>query len=181
MHDGGGRPTGPLGRTAGRDGVPPGAPAGPTLGSTEGAPFAAVEIDVPAGSVLVFASDPLLTSYLAEFPGPLATVSEYADRPLQELGDALVYSLPADLGVSDAAVIVARTRAFPADRCAAWPLDPNRRPWPTPDAVRACNSPSGTWMTRPPTTSSSSSANSSPTPSGTADHRSNCDSSMTAP
>ncbi|MEU9055468.1 SpoIIE family protein phosphatase [Streptomyces sp. NPDC048384] len=102
----------------------PGAPAGPRLGSSEGAPFAAVEIDVPAGSVLVFASDPLLTSYLAELPGPLATVSAYADRPLQDLGDALVYSLPADLGVSDAAVIVARTRAFPADRCAAWPLDP---------------------------------------------------------
>ncbi|MFC8094267.1 SpoIIE family protein phosphatase [Streptomyces sp. NPDC057301] len=102
----------------------PGAPAGPRLGSSEGAPFAAVEIDVPAGSVLVFASDPLLTSYLAESPGPLATVSAYADRPLQDLGDALVYSLPADLGVSDAAVIVARTRAFPADRCAAWPLDP---------------------------------------------------------
>ncbi|MGW1614103.1 SpoIIE family protein phosphatase [Streptomyces sp. NPDC002285] len=101
-----------------------GAPAGPRLGSTEGAPFAAVEFDVPAGSVLVFASDPLLTSYLAEFPGPLAAVSHYADRPLQELGDALVYALPADLGVSDAAVIVARTRAFPAHRCAAWPLDP---------------------------------------------------------
>jgi hypothetical protein len=102
----------------------PGAPAGPRLGSSEGAPFAAGEIDVPAGSVLVFASDPLLTSYLAELPGPLATVSAYADRPLQDLGDALVYSLPADLGVSDAAVIVARTRAFPADRCAAWPLNP---------------------------------------------------------
>ncbi|WP_369268868.1 SpoIIE family protein phosphatase [Streptomyces sp. R11] len=101
-----------------------GAPAGPRLGSTEGAPFAAVEIDVPAGSVLVFASDPLLTSYLAEFPGPLAEVSQYADRPLQELGDALVYALPADLGVSDAAVIVARTRTFPADRCAAWSLAP---------------------------------------------------------
>lgn len=101
-----------------------GTPAGPRLGSKEGAPFAAVETDVPAGSVLVFASDPLLTSYLAEFPGPLAAVSQYADRPLQELGDALVYALPADLGVYDAAVIVARTRAFPADRCAAWALDP---------------------------------------------------------
>lgn len=100
-----------------------GAPAGPRLGSAEGAPFAAVEFDVPAGSVLVFASDPLLTSYLAEFPGPLAAVSHYADRALQELGDALVYALPADLGVGDAAVIVARTRTFPADRFAAWPLD----------------------------------------------------------
>ncbi|MFG1664051.1 SpoIIE family protein phosphatase [Streptomyces sp. Y7] len=100
-------------------------PAGPRLGSSEGAPFAAVEADVPAGSVLVFTSDPLLTAYLAEFPGPLAAPADYADRPLQDLCDALVYALPAGMGVHDAAVIVARTRAFPSHRFAAWPLDPD--------------------------------------------------------
>ncbi|MGI5413910.1 ATP-binding SpoIIE family protein phosphatase [Streptomyces chartreusis] len=102
-----------------------GAPAGPSLGSEESAPFAAVEVDVPAGSVLIFTSDPLLTSYLAEFPGPLASASNYADRPLQDLCDALVYALPPGMGVHDAAVIVARTRAFPPDRFAAWSLDPD--------------------------------------------------------
>ncbi|MGW0149139.1 SpoIIE family protein phosphatase [Streptomyces sp. NPDC003333] len=102
-----------------------GTPAGPRLGSAEGAPFAAVDVDVPAGSVLVFTSDPLLTAYLAERPGPLAAVSHYGDRPLQELCDDLVYALPAGMGVRDAAVIIARTRAFPADQCAIWPLDPD--------------------------------------------------------
>ncbi|MEU6546847.1 SpoIIE family protein phosphatase [Streptomyces sp. NPDC046859] len=102
-----------------------GTPAGPRLGSAEGAPFAAVDADVPAGSVLVFTSDPLLTAYLAERPGPLASVSRYGDRPLQDLCDALVYALPAGMGVRDAAVIVARTRAFPPDQCAVWPLDPD--------------------------------------------------------
>ncbi|MFC5219591.1 SpoIIE family protein phosphatase [Streptomyces coerulescens] len=110
------RPDGTLSATA---------PAGPRLGSSDGAPFAAVEIDAPAGSVLVFASDPLLTSYLAESPGPLAAPAAYADRPLQDLCDALVYAFPAGMGVHDAAVIVARARPFPSDRFAAWPLDPD--------------------------------------------------------
>ncbi|GAA3543625.1 SpoIIE family protein phosphatase [Streptomyces osmaniensis] len=101
------------------------APAGPRLGSSNGAPFAAVETDTPPGSVLVFTSDPLLTSYLAENPGPLAAPSDYADRPLQDLCDALVYAFPAGMGVHDAAVIVARARPFPSDRFAAWPLDPD--------------------------------------------------------
>ncbi|CAM5335647.1 SpoIIE family protein phosphatase [Streptomyces chartreusis] len=101
------------------------APAGPRLGSSNGAPFAAVETDTPAGSVLIFTSEPLLTSYLAENPGPLAAPSDYDDRPLQDLCDALVYAFPAGMGVHDAAVIVARARPFPSDRFAAWLLDPD--------------------------------------------------------
>ncbi|MGW7041875.1 SpoIIE family protein phosphatase [Streptomyces avermitilis] len=98
-------------------------PAGPRLGATEGAPSAAVDVEVPHGSVLVFTSDPVLTSYLAKPSGPLSTAPDYRDRSLQDLCDALVYALPAGLGAGDAAVIVARTRAFPPDRFAAWPLD----------------------------------------------------------
>lgn len=101
----------------------PGAPAGPRLGTTEGAPFAAVDVEVPDGSVLVFTSDPLLTAYLAESSGPLTSTPDYRERPLQDLCDALVYALPAGLGAGDAAMIVARTRSFPPDRFAAWPLD----------------------------------------------------------
>ncbi|MFF1653849.1 SpoIIE family protein phosphatase [Streptomyces sp. NPDC058255] len=103
----------------------PHTPAGPRLGAAEGAPFAAVDVEVPDGSVLVFASDPLLTSYLAESSGPLPSAPDYRDRPLQDLCDALVYALPQDLGAGDAAVIVARTRDFPPDRFAAWPLAPD--------------------------------------------------------
>ncbi|MFF1451278.1 SpoIIE family protein phosphatase [Streptomyces sp. NPDC058274] len=101
----------------------PGAPGGPQLGTTEGAPFAAVDVEVPDGSVLVFTSDPALTEYLAAPAGPLSSAPEYRERPLQELCDTLVYALPAGLGPGDAAVIVARTRSFPADRFAVWPLD----------------------------------------------------------
>ncbi len=101
----------------------PDAPAGPPLGMAESAPFATAEFAVPAGSVLVFTSDPTLTRYLAESPGPLRAAPDYAERPLQELCDAVVYALPDGLGAGDAAVIVARTQAFPPDSCATWRLD----------------------------------------------------------
>ncbi|WP_337192106.1 SpoIIE family protein phosphatase [Streptomyces sp. HUCO-GS316] len=97
--------------------------AGPRLGATEGTPFAAVDVEVPDGSVLVFTSDPLVTSYLAGSPELLPPAGDFRERPLQELCDALVYALPEGLGAGDAAVIVARTRSFPADRIAVWPLD----------------------------------------------------------
>ncbi|WP_371673290.1 SpoIIE family protein phosphatase [Streptomyces sp. NBC_00289] len=103
----------------------PASPGGPRLGTAEGAPFAAVDVEVPDGSVLVFTSDPVLTAYLAEAPGPLPSAPDYRDRPIQELCDALVYALPAGLGAGDAAVIVARTRAFSPDRFVAWPIDPD--------------------------------------------------------
>lgn len=101
----------------------PDSPSGPRLGTGEDAPFATVRFDVPDGSVLVFASDPVISGYLSECPGPLHKVAEYRDRPLQELCDAIVYTLPQDLGLADAAVIVARVRSFPADRVAVWDLD----------------------------------------------------------
>ncbi|MFD9000157.1 SpoIIE family protein phosphatase [Streptomyces sp. NPDC059582] len=101
----------------------PDAPTGPCLGSEEDAPFAAGEFAVQDGSVLVFASDPLLTSYLAESSRPLRALPDYADRPLQDLCDDIVYALPPGLGAGDAAVIVARVRSFPTDRIAVWRLD----------------------------------------------------------
>src|SRR5690606_14875664 len=52
----------------------PDCPAGPSLASREDAPFATVEFEVPEGSVLVFASDPRITSSLALSSGPLRVV-----------------------------------------------------------------------------------------------------------
>ncbi|MGW7383930.1 SpoIIE family protein phosphatase [Streptomyces sp. NPDC054794] len=103
----------------------PDPPSGPRLGTGEDAPFASVEFDVPAGSVLVFTSDPLLTAYLAECPGPLRQVPAYGDRSLRDLCDALVYAIPPDLRVGDAAVIVSRVRSLPGDRIAVWPFTPH--------------------------------------------------------
>ncbi|MFB8777689.1 SpoIIE family protein phosphatase [Streptomyces broussonetiae] len=100
----------------------PATPAGPRLGTPRDAPFAATEVEVPEGSVLIFTSTPLLTSYLSATSTPLPTSP---DRPLQDLCDALVYALPPDLGIGDAAVIVARTRPFPSERCVSWQLAPD--------------------------------------------------------
>ncbi|GHE61463.1 hypothetical protein GCM10014715_13580 [Streptomyces spiralis] len=98
----------------------PDTPAGPCLGVAEDAPFATTEFEVPVGSVLVFTSDPLVTGYLAESSRPLRAAPDYAERPLQELCDDIVYSLPEGLGAGDAAVIIARTRSFPAEGFASW-------------------------------------------------------------
>lgn len=73
-----------------------------------------------AGSVLVFTSDPLVTGYLAESSRPLRSAPDYAERPLQELCDDIVHSLPEGLGAGDPAVLIARTRAFPAEGRASW-------------------------------------------------------------
>lgn len=100
-------------------------PSGPRLGGDEDAPFASVSFQVPGGSVLVFTSDPLLTAYLAEVPGPLRMSPEYADRPLQDLCDAIVYALPPGLAAGDAAVIVARVHSFPDNRCVEWYFTPD--------------------------------------------------------
>ncbi|GAT81255.1 hypothetical protein STXM2123_1955 [Streptomyces sp. F-3] len=101
----------------------PDCPAGPSLASREDAPFATVEFEVPEGSVLVFASDPRITSSLALSSGPLRVVPDYDRRPLRELCDALVYALPDSLGTGDAAVIVARARSFSPGGFASWRLD----------------------------------------------------------
>lgn len=98
-------------------------PSGPCLGSEEDTPFAAGQFAVPDGSVLVFASDPLLTSYLAESSRQLRALPDYAGRPLQDLCDDIVYALPPGLGAGDAAVIVARVRSFPTDRIAVLRLE----------------------------------------------------------
>ncbi|MFF8595580.1 SpoIIE family protein phosphatase [Streptomyces sp. NPDC015220] len=101
----------------------PDTPTGPCLGAAEDAPYATAEFSVPPGSVLVFTSDPLVTDYLAESSRQLRAASDYAERPLQELCDAVVYALPDGLGAGDAAVIIARTRAFPPGDFVTWDLD----------------------------------------------------------
>ncbi|MFD7877255.1 SpoIIE family protein phosphatase [Streptomyces sp. NPDC059766] len=101
----------------------PDTPAGPALGSEEDSPFAAGEFAVPDGSVLVFTSDPLLTSYLAESSRPLRQSPDYRSRPIQDLCDDIVYGLPTGMGAGDAAVIVARVRSFPPEQVAIWEFE----------------------------------------------------------
>ncbi|MFF9310353.1 SpoIIE family protein phosphatase [Streptomyces sp. NPDC014748] len=104
----------------------PDTPSGPCLGATEDAPFATAEFEVPPGSVLVFTSDPVVTDYLADSSPQLRSAAKYAERPLRDLCDAVVYALPDGLGAGDAAVIIARTRAFPESDFVTWRLEADR-------------------------------------------------------
>jgi anti-sigma regulatory factor (Ser/Thr protein kinase) len=101
----------------------PALPAGPRLGATRSTPFVATEVEVPDGSVLVLASDPAVVSHLTRPSTPVSLAPDLRDRPLQDVCDALVYRLPPEVTARHPAVIVARTGAFPPDRCASWQLD----------------------------------------------------------
>ncbi|MGW7427547.1 SpoIIE family protein phosphatase [Streptomyces sp. NPDC054813] len=101
----------------------PDTPPGPRLGSTDQAPFAAARIQIPHGSVMAFPAAPALASHLTAATSPLHTAPAQADRPLQELCDDILYTLPADIQADDAVLLLARTHPFPRHRVAAWQLE----------------------------------------------------------
>ncbi|OLZ74172.1 protein phosphatase [Streptomyces sp. IMTB 2501] len=100
-----------------------GTTTGPQLGSTDQSPFAATRIQLPHGSVIAFPDTVGLAARLSDAESPLRTAPAYADRPLQDLCDDIQYSLTADTETDGAVLLLARTRPFPADRVATWPLD----------------------------------------------------------
>ncbi|WP_406269815.1 SpoIIE family protein phosphatase [Actinacidiphila glaucinigra] len=97
-------------------------PDGPRLGAAGCAPFAAAELDIPEGSVLAFTSSPVLSLHLAGGSTPLGGAPPGRGRPLQELCDEIMYALPAGVDRGVPMLLLARTRPFPPDRVAAWPL-----------------------------------------------------------
>jgi anti-sigma regulatory factor (Ser/Thr protein kinase) len=125
----------------------PDVPAGPRLGDAQGTPFAATVFDVPEGSVLALSNATALVSHLTEgFAARLRTYCsgdescdrapargeraagddsgrerERAEMSLQELCDSIMYEAPPIR--DDVVLLIARTRRFPADRVATWPLD----------------------------------------------------------
>lgn len=99
----------------------PETPPGPRLGSTDQAPFAATSIQLPHGSVMAFPGTPSLTPHLTA--GLLKAGPLPADIPLQKLCDEILGAVLADIGDNSAVFLLTRTRPFPADRVATWPLD----------------------------------------------------------
>ncbi|MGW4518844.1 SpoIIE family protein phosphatase [Streptomyces sp. NPDC004393] len=99
----------------------PDLPAGPPLGSGEGAPFAATTIRVADGSVLAFYTASLLDA--SPSPDALQRVLARPDRPLQDLCDDMLYRLRTDTRHGDIFLLLARTHPFPADQVATWHLD----------------------------------------------------------
>ena len=97
----------------------PDLPEGPPLGSAEGPPFAAATAELAEGSLLAFHTPALLPGH----PGALRQVLGDPDRPLQDLCDDVAYRMRDDTCSADAILLLARTRAFPADRVAGWDLE----------------------------------------------------------
>ncbi|WUN28965.1 SpoIIE family protein phosphatase [Streptomyces sp. NBC_00316] len=99
-------------------------PEGPSLLSTDRAPFATATLDLEEGSILAFGTDALLsddksaTRIRSALAGP--------ERNLQELCDGVIYTLPADSLPDGAALLVARTGTVPPDRVATWELAHDR-------------------------------------------------------
>lgn len=97
------------------------APAGPALGSTDRAPFAADSIPLPLGSMIAFPGTPALAACLAGSGSPLQ--KEDGHHSVHDLCDDVLYSLPPGIQNGDVVLLLARTRCFPPDRVATRQLD----------------------------------------------------------
>ncbi|MFJ5228402.1 SpoIIE family protein phosphatase [Kitasatospora sp. NPDC088391] len=106
----------------------PDTPAGPPLG-LRGLPFTTVELDIPEGSRLVLYTDGLVESRTEDIDTGLdrlrAALARSGPTPEQTCHAVMDAMLPTD-SADDVALLVARTRALPADRIAEWnvPADP---------------------------------------------------------
>ncbi len=102
----------------------PDLPSGPPLG-TGGVPFESARITLPEGSLLALFTDGLVEARdldvddgLRRLTGALAAPG----RPLEELCDAILTTLPSRSAADDAALLLVRTRALGPDHVAAWEL-----------------------------------------------------------
>jgi anti-sigma regulatory factor (Ser/Thr protein kinase) len=113
-------------------------PPGPPLG-LGGLPFEEAEVELPEGSLIVLYTDGLIESRERDFDAGLnamrAVLSEvhlrpdrppHVTPPLGTVCENLVAALLPEPAGDDAALLVARTRALPAERIATWdlPADP---------------------------------------------------------
>jgi serine phosphatase RsbU (regulator of sigma subunit) len=113
-------------------------PAGPPLG-LGGLPFEEAEVELPEGSLLVLFTDGLIESRHRDIDAGLNAMRKllsdihvrpegprHAPPSLDSICDRLVDELLPEHARDDAALLVARTRALPADRSVCWdlPADP---------------------------------------------------------
>ncbi|MFD6924687.1 SpoIIE family protein phosphatase [Streptomyces sp. NPDC059944] len=100
-------------------------PTGPLLGSRDGPPFATASVPMRDGSVLALCTPSFPASNAGGRPSNLLREAlTRLDRPLPELRDDILYRLRGTPGTHDVLLLLARTRAFPPDQVATWPLDP---------------------------------------------------------
>ncbi|MFE0464218.1 SpoIIE family protein phosphatase [Kitasatospora sp. NPDC058965] len=102
---------------------------GPPLG-VGGLPFESARVELPPGSVLALYTDGLIErgegdidAGMAELLRRLAVVAG-EEQPLREAGQQLVAGLPPTRLHDDVTLLLARTKAVPADDTAVWSVDP---------------------------------------------------------
>jgi GAF domain-containing protein/anti-sigma regulatory factor (Ser/Thr protein kinase) len=106
----------------------PDVPAGPLLGTSDGAPFTAATVKLAVGSVLALYTPSILPAAASGDPGdqrPLRRILADAGRPLQDLCDDVVYSLGDGPRSGDAVLVLARTRVFPPGQTGTWQFGPH--------------------------------------------------------
>lgn len=95
---------------------PLGVPSGPPLSGRDNAPFPATTVGLPEGSTLAMATASLAERVLA----PSAPLRPYLDgagsRPLPEVCDAIGSAFTRAGGTGETVMLLARTKALPADR-----------------------------------------------------------------
>ncbi|MFD8418277.1 SpoIIE family protein phosphatase [Streptomyces sp. NPDC059466] len=97
-------------------------PPGPLLAETSSAPFPATTVDLPEGSTLAMGTTTAAGRVLAP-SGPLRPLLDSAGTgPLPELRGDLADALADDRPTGDTLILLARTRALPADRVLTVPL-----------------------------------------------------------
>ncbi len=101
---------------------------GPPLG-VGGMPFETTELDLAPGSILALYTDGLIESRHRDIDQGLARMCEVLAVPamsLEAAGDAVIDAMRAERPADDAALMIIRTRALPANRVATWdiPADP---------------------------------------------------------
>ncbi|MER7463148.1 SpoIIE family protein phosphatase [Streptomyces sp. NPDC097981] len=104
-------------------------PAGPPLG-LGGLPFETAEIELPEGSTLVLYTDGLVEDRHRDIDVALDQLTRalgHPGRTAEDTCQAVIDAVAPDHPGDDIALLVARTRAVPADRIATWnvPADPS--------------------------------------------------------
>lgn len=95
-------------------------PEGPSLFSTDTSPFATAVYELDEGSVLAFFTSALVTDDASA--ERLREALAQPGRSLQNLGDDVVYNLPAENCPQGAALLLARTGVVPPHQVATWEL-----------------------------------------------------------
>ncbi len=143
--------------------------AGPPLG-VGGLPFESVELELPEGATIALYTDGLIEDRERDLDHATDALCRALLTPVESLDalcDAVLKAVMPTEPSDDVALLLVRTGPSAATASPPGTSNLTPRTWPEPGRPPPSNSPPGDW-TRRPSLPNSSSANSSPTPSATA-------------